>query len=93
MGSWLDKHEFARVPDLSEDVGDVGDDEAAWRGSQGLDVTFAVLKKFAASYVSFAMSVASLDGEGGETYKDHPAQLHTVLRCFLCLPLHLGLGF
>ena len=65
MGGRLDKHDFARVPELSEDVGDVRDDEAAWRGSQGLDVAFTVLEKFAALFVSFAMSVASLDGEGG----------------------------
>ena len=65
MGGQFDERDFARVPELSEDVGDVGDDEAAWRGSQGLDVAFAVLKEFAASFVSFAMSVASLDGEGG----------------------------
>ena len=65
MGGRLDKRDFARVPELSKDVGDVEDDEVAWRGSQGLDVAFAVLEKFAASFVSLAMSVASLDGEGG----------------------------
>ena len=65
MGGRLDKCDFARVPELAEDVGDVGDDEAAWRGLQGLDVAFAVLEKLAASFVSFAMSVASLDGKGG----------------------------
>ena len=65
MGGRFDKRDFARVPELSKDVGDVGDDEAAWRGSQGLDVAFAVLKEFAASFVSFAMSVASLDCKGG----------------------------
>ena len=65
MGGQFDKRNFARVPELSEDVGDVGDDEAAWQGLQGLDVAFAVLEEFAASFVSFAMSVASLDGERG----------------------------
>ena len=65
MGGRFDKRDFARVPELSKDVGDVGDDEAAWRGSQGLDVAFTVLEKFAASFVSFAMSVASLDCKGG----------------------------
>ena len=65
MGGWLDERDFARVPELSKDVGDVGDDEAAWRGLQGLDVAFAVLEELAASFVSFAVSVASLDREGG----------------------------
>ena len=65
MGGRLDKRNFARVSELSEDVGNVGDDEATRRGLQGLDVALAVLEEFAASFVSFAMSVASLDGEGG----------------------------
>ena len=30
-----------------------------------MDVAFAVLEKFAASFMSFAMSVTSLNGEGG----------------------------
>ena len=50
---------------MPKDVGDVRDDEATWRGLQGLDVAFAILEKFAALFVSLAMSVASLDGEGG----------------------------
>ena len=65
MGGRLDERNFARVPELSEDVGNVGDDEAAWRGSQGLDVALAILEEFTASFVSFAVSIASLDGEGG----------------------------
>ena len=65
MGGRLDKRSFARVSELSEDVGDVGDDEAAWRGLQGLDVGFAVLEELAASFVSFTMSVTPLDSEGG----------------------------
>ena len=65
MGGRLDKRDFTRVLELSEDVGDVGDDEAAWRGSQGLDVALTVLEEFAALFVSFAMSVTSLDSEGG----------------------------
>ena len=65
MGGRLDERSFARVPELSEDVGDIGDDEAARRGPQGLDVALAVLDEFAASFVSFAVSVASLGGEGG----------------------------
>ena len=65
MGGRLNKRDLARVPELSKDVGDVRDDEAARRGSQGLDVAFAVLEKFAASFVLFTMSVASLDGEVG----------------------------
>ena len=65
MGGWLDEHNFARVPELPEDVGDVRDDEATRRGLQGLDVALAVLEEFAASFVSFAVSVTSLDGEGG----------------------------
>ena len=36
-----------------------------WRGLQGLDVAFAVLEQVATSFVSFAMSVASLDSERG----------------------------
>ena len=50
---------------MPEDVGDIGNDEAAWRGLQGLDVAFAVLEEFATSFVSFAMSVPSLDSKGG----------------------------
>ena len=65
MGGRLDKRSFARVSELSKDVGDVGDDEATWRGSQGLDVAFAVLEELAASFMSFAMSITPLDGEGG----------------------------
>ena len=65
MGGRLDERNFARVSELSEDVGNVRDDEAARRGPQGLDVAFAVLEEFAASFVSFAVSVASLDSEGG----------------------------
>ena len=64
MRGRLDKHDFAQVPELSKDIGDVGDDEAAWRGSQGLDVAFAVLEKFTTSFVSLTMSVASLDSKG-----------------------------
>ena len=65
MGGGFDERDFARVPESSKDVGDVGDNEVVWRGSQGLDVAFAVLEKFATSFVSFAMSVASLDSKGG----------------------------
>ena len=65
MGSWLDERNFARVPELSEDVGDVRDDETTRRGLQGLDVALAVLEELATSFVSLAMSVASLDGKGG----------------------------
>ena len=65
MGGWLDEHSFARVSELSENVRDVGDDEAAWRGPQRLDVALAVLEKFAASFVSLAVSVAPLDSEMG----------------------------
>ena len=65
MGGRFDKRDLARVPELSKDVGDVGDDEAAWRGLQGLDVALAVLEKLAASFVLLAMSVAPLDGERG----------------------------
>ena len=65
MRGRLDKHNFALVSELSKDVGDVGDDEAMWRGLQGLDVTFTVLEELAASFVLFAMSVTPLDGEGG----------------------------
>ena len=65
MGGRLDERSFARVPELSKDVGDVGDDETTRRGPQGLDVALAVLEELAASFVSLAMSVASLDGEGG----------------------------
>ena len=32
MGGRLDERSFARVPELPEDVGDIGDDEAARRG-------------------------------------------------------------
>ena len=65
MGGRLDERSFARVPELPEDVGNIGDDEAARRGSQGLDVALAVLEELAASFVAFAMSIASLDGKGG----------------------------
>ena len=65
MGGRLDKCDLTQVPELSEDVGDVGDDKAAWRGLQGLDVALTVLEEFAASFVSLAMSVAPLDGERG----------------------------
>ena len=65
MGGWINERNFARVPDLSEDVGDVGDDEPTRRGLQGLDVALAVLEEFAASFVSLAMSIASLDSERG----------------------------
>ena len=65
MGGWLDERSFARAPKLSEDVGDVGDDEAAWRGLQGLDMALAVLDELATSFVSLAMSVTPLDSEGG----------------------------
>ena len=65
MGGRLDERSFARVPELPEDIGNVGDDEAARRGLQGLDVALAVLEKLAASFVSLAMSVASLGSEGG----------------------------
>ena len=65
MGGRLDKRDFARVPELSKDVRDVGDEEAARRGLQGLDVALAVLEKFATSFVSLAMSVAPLDGKRG----------------------------
>ena len=65
MGGWLDERNFARVPELPEDVGDVRDDEATRRGLQGSDVALAVLEEFATVFMSLAMSVASLDGEGG----------------------------
>ena len=65
MRGWLDKRNFARVPELPEDVGDVRDDEATRRGLQGSDVALTVLEEFATAFVSLAMSVASLDGEGG----------------------------
>ena len=65
MGGRLNKRYFARVPELSKDVGNVWDDEAARRGLQGSDVALAVLEKFAASFVSLAMSVASLNSKGG----------------------------
>ena len=65
MGGRLDERNLARVPELSKDVGNVRDDEAMRRGSQGLDVAFTVLEEFATSFVSFTMSVASLDGERG----------------------------
>ena len=65
MRGWLDERNFARVPELPEDVGDVRDDEATWRGLQGSDVALAVLEEFATAFVSLPMSVASLDGEGG----------------------------
>ena len=65
MGGRLDERGFARVSELPEDVGDVGDDEAARGGPQGLDVTLAVLEEFATAFMSLAVSVASLDGEGG----------------------------
>ena len=65
MGGRLDERSFARVPELSEDVGDIGDDNATRRGLQGLDVALAVLEELAASFVSFAVSIASLDGKGG----------------------------
>ena len=65
MGGRLDECSLAQAPELSEDVGDVGDDEATWRGPQGLDVTFAVLGELATSFVSSAMSVTLLDSEGG----------------------------
>ena len=54
MGGWLDERNFARVPELPEDVGDVWDDEAMRRGLQGLDVALAVLEEFAALFVSLA---------------------------------------
>ena len=65
MGGRLDERSLARVSELSKNIGDIGDDEAAWRGPQGLDVAFAVLEEFATSFVLFTMSVASLDSEGG----------------------------
>ena len=65
MGGWLDERSFARVSELPEDVGNIGDDKAAWGGLQGSDVALAVLEEFATAFVSLAMSVASLDGEGG----------------------------
>ena len=65
MGGRLNERSFARASELSKDVGDVGDDEVAWRGPQGLDVAFAVLEELAALFMSLAMSVAPLDGEGG----------------------------
>ena len=65
MGGRLDERSFARVPELPEDIGNIGDDEAARRGPQGLDVALAVLDEFAAPFVSFAMSIASLGCEGG----------------------------
>ena len=65
MGGWLDECSFAQAPKLSKDVGDVGDDEAAWRGLQGLDMAFAVLDELATSFMLLAMSVTPLDSEGG----------------------------
>ena len=65
MGSRFDERSFARVPELSEDVGDIGDDEAARRGSQGLDVAFTILEELTASFMSLAMSVTPLDCEEG----------------------------
>ena len=65
MGSWLDERNFARVPEASEDVGDVGDDEAARGGPQGLDVAFTILEELAALFMSFAVSVTPLGGKGG----------------------------
>ena len=65
MGARLDERNFARVPELSEDVGDVWDDETTWRGLQGLDMALTVLEELAASFVSLAMSVASLDSKRG----------------------------
>ena len=58
MGGRLNERSFAQVSELSKDVGNVGDDEAAWRSPQGLDVAFAVLEEL-------AMSVTPLDSEGG----------------------------
>ena len=52
MGGRLDECNFAQAPELSEDIGNVWDDEAAWRGLQGLDVALAVLEEFATSFVS-----------------------------------------
>ena len=65
MGGRFDERSFARVSELPEDVGNVGDDKAARRGLQGSDVALAVLEEFATAFVSLAMSVTSLDGEGG----------------------------
>ena len=65
MGGRLDERSFAQVPELPEDVGNVGDDEAARRGLQWSDVALAILEEFATAFVSLAMSVTSLGGEGG----------------------------
>ena len=65
MGRRFDERNFAQVAESSKDVGDVRDDKAARGGPQGLDVAFAVLEELAASFVSFPVSIASLDSEGG----------------------------
>ena len=65
MRGRLDKRSFTRVLELLKGIGDVGDDEAAWRGLQGLDMAFAVLEKLAALFMSLTMSVTPLDSEGG----------------------------
>ena len=65
MGRRFNERNFARVAESSEDVGDVGNDKAARGGPQGLDMAFTILEELAALFVSLAMSIASLDSEGG----------------------------